>query len=388
MRLDTDHTTTEDPSTAAGPVAYPTTFTAAQAGVNTTMTLTAGSGGVVPPTVTTSIGAADPPESTGAGRSTGPATVDPHQARLDRVRAAQANPTGLAVGVDDGPSLDDLAVEQPAGDPTPRRKIGIVGFTATRKDAPYDDPEWELWGLNNLWHFDDVITARFTAWFDLHDEGTVRDDPKHVEWLQAGADGLPVFMHHPQDDFPSAMLYPADDMMKRFAPYFTNSVSWMTALAIAVLEARAEHHGWDLTECEIGVWGIDMADSTEYGSQRPSCEYFLGVANGLGMGVYVAPASDLLKTAMQYGLENSPLIAKMRLLERDHEAQIANLQQHHTAKHNELAAYTEQKNAEIRYVEAQINGHTGALNTLKALLATWAPPGNHGKSTHESEPTT
>jgi len=55
---------------------------------------------------------------------------------------------------------------------------------------------------------------------------------------------------------------------------------------------------------EIGVWGVDMAVGTEYVNQRPSCEYFVGLARGAGIRVYIPPASDLCKTRFLYAFEN------------------------------------------------------------------------------------
>lgn len=270
------------------------------------------------------------------------------------------------------------------GPDVPKRKIGIVGFTASRKDAPYDDPEWELWGLNNLWVHDDIDTSKFAAWFDLHDSGTVRSMEAHTKWLEGGAGGLPVLMFNPEPAFPTAKAFPHEDCLANFPAYFTNSVSWMTALAIILINTRCKELGWEPESCEIGIWGIDMADGVdEYAKQRPSCEFFLGVALGMGIPIHIAETSDLLKTAMQYGLENSPLIAKMREQITEHETVMATLQSHHTAKQQELATYTEQKTSEIRYVEAQLNTHNGALSALRLLVGTWAPPSNHGRSTHE-----
>ena len=67
-------------------------------------------------------------------------------------------------------------------------------------------------------------------------------------------------------EVPTSMVYPLDAMLKKFGDYFTNSISWMLALAI--------HEGFE----EIHVYGVDMAVDTEYHHQRPSCEYFLGLA--------------------------------------------------------------------------------------------------------------
>jgi hypothetical protein len=43
--------------------------------------------------------------------------------------------------------------------------------------------------------------------------------------------------------------------------------------------------------------------NTEYHYQRPSCEFALGIAFGLGIKIYIPPQADLLKTVHLYGFE-------------------------------------------------------------------------------------
>jgi hypothetical protein len=93
-------------------------------------------------------------------------------------------------------------------------------------------------------------------------------------------------------------VYPVFDILKYFQPfaYFNNSISWMLALAIA--------EGFE----EIGIYGVDMAldgvTGAEYNHQRPSCEYFLGIAWGRGIRVHLPETSELLKCAYLYGFDN------------------------------------------------------------------------------------
>jgi hypothetical protein len=81
-------------------------------------------------------------------------------------------------------------------------------------------------------------------------------------------------------------------MKAQFGDYFTNSISYMLAMAI--------DEGYQV----IHVYGVDMAQDTEYGTQRPSCEFFLGVAVGRGIQIYVPKTSDLLKVRWMYGYED------------------------------------------------------------------------------------
>jgi hypothetical protein len=62
---------------------------------------------------------------------------------------------------------------------------------------------------------------------------------------------------------------------------------------------------------ELSLYGVDMAktDPTlnangEYEHQRPSCEYMVGVATGMGVQVSIPEQSDLLKCERIYALES------------------------------------------------------------------------------------
>ena len=155
-----------------------------------------------------------------------------------------------------------------------------------------------------------VHTQRQDRWFEIHrlkkENGTyfrrelVRPgvfrwtaDFRGVtvnEYVKMVADlDIPVYMQQHWPDIPKSERYPLEEIIKRFGNYFTNSVSYMIALAI--------YFG----ATEIGCWGVDMATASEYGPQRPSCEFFLGVCAGLQIKITLPPEADLLKTRFLYG---------------------------------------------------------------------------------------
>jgi len=41
-------------------------------------------------------------------------------------------------------------LEMGEGTPPPLKKVAIVGFSAHKTEAPYNDPTFEIWGLNDL----------------------------------------------------------------------------------------------------------------------------------------------------------------------------------------------------------------------------------------------
>ncbi len=175
-------------------------------------------------------------------------------------------------------------------------KVAIVGSADTSRDlAPYGDESWEIWTLNDMYK----VAPRMDRMFQIHDPDRVKQlDPEGWAWLTTQCQ-VPVWMHRPVPEIPTAQQYPTEVILKEFGRYFTNSVSWMIALAI--------YEGAD----EIGVFGVDMAHGTEYASQKPSCEYFLGWAKGRGILLHIPEVSDLLKCREQYGLENSAFAANL-----------------------------------------------------------------------------
>ena len=207
-----------------------------------------------------------------------------------------------------------------------KKKVAIMGFADSRDMAPFKDESWEIWGLNSL--FEMIDMAHVTRWFEIHDIKLFSvDTNKEIgfgltrtgqPYLQALTQlNCPVYMVEKYETIPNSIRYPLEDMITEFDPklrrlewskpfshsadldwngYFTNTVSYMIALAI--------HDGYE----EIGIYGVDMATSqggigNEYAAQRPSCEYYIGVAQGKGIKVTIPDEADLLKTRFIYGFE-------------------------------------------------------------------------------------
>lgn len=172
-----------------------------------------------------------------------------------------------------------------------KKKIAIVGFAPSSiNKAPYGDKSFEIWGVNELYK----IVPRVDVLFELHDREFLASkdrNPQHLEWLRKAK--IPIFMQEHYEDIPQSIPYPKDAITKDFGRYFTNSISWMLALAIATG-----------TE-EIQLYGVDMATNEEYQHQRPSVEYFIGFARGRGIKVYIPSECDMLKCFYLYGYEDS-----------------------------------------------------------------------------------
>lgn len=222
--------------------------------------------------------------------------------------------------------------------------IAIVGFaTGHAHKAPFSDDQVEKWGINQLWK---VLPDRsFDRWFELHSlYDFYHANPGHQDFLR-NFEG-PVYVRAADYTLAlewginTAQPYPDRIILEQFRPYFNNTVSWLIALAIMM---RPE---------QLALYGVDMAQDhvlqAEYSEQRPSCEYFLGLAEGLGIDVKLPGGSDLLKASHLYGYEDSgPVREKMH------------------SRLEELSSNEQQINAQIQQIESQ-------LATLRGTLATMA----------------
>jgi hypothetical protein len=253
-------------------------------------------------------------------------------------------------------------------------RVAIVGFTDSNRDVPWDDPTIEKWGMNDLHaapHLADVIGS-CSAWFDLHPLHLIEDKGEHhLRWLASTR--IPVYtwpeVVDARPDLSCLVPFPVEDVYARFpVRYFTNSVSWMIAAAMIRLEpALAAYRNGDTSEPpEIAVYGVDMAQGTEYAAQRPSCEFYLGLAMGLGFRITIPATSDLLKSAGNYGRDDAitePLRVKLVARERE-------LRQKYEQAEAEYQA-TQQRAAVLR---DHLNAYKGALDSNDYVLNVWFQP--------------
>lgn len=170
-----------------------------------------------------------------------------------------------------------------------RRKVAIVGFAESSRDqAPQDDPEWEVWGLNQLYRY----LGRFDRWFEIHNrpmfEADMVRDTNYVAWLQQSP--VPVYMIDVFPDMPNSVRFPLEACANLGGrDYFTSSIAYMFALALL--------EGFE----EIGIWGVDLIVGEEYTNQKPCLEWWIGFAEGRGVKVFVPPQSALMKQWVRYG---------------------------------------------------------------------------------------
>ena len=156
-------------------------------------------------------------------------------------------------------------------------KVAIIGLGPTYSQAPFYDPDWELWGLP--WH--DGYWIHYDRLFEMHDlallTSTYSTRPKNYLERLKSID-VPLYMQ--EEYFFNVTPYPFDQITPK---YWNSSIAYMIALAI---HENAE---------EIAVYGVDMKGDDEYGYQKPNIEYLLGLAEGRGIKVTIPEESPLLK---------------------------------------------------------------------------------------------
>lgn len=249
-----------------------------------------------------------------------------------------------------------------------RKKVALVGYTSSRVDAPWGNPDWDVLGCNNLHIQIPDLWPQATGWFNLHRWVDIACDEPHIEWLKTVP--FPVFLFPEAieaakadgHEFPTVVPFPHRELVEGFNGslkgyrYITNSISWMIALTIArFIEAG-------ITDGEIGLWGIDLAQGQEYEVERPSVEYWLGVAEGAGLTVTIAPTADILKCAGLYGVDEGLSDMLVKLLAREGEL---------TQQLGERAEQHERLRSEMevnRYHEFTLRG---ALENTQYIRRNW-----------------
>jgi hypothetical protein len=309
--------------------------------------------------VTENIGSAKRARKTEGGQ---PPSVDP------RVEAWKQIPTDIR----------PIAPEYPT---RTKDKVAIVGFADGHRDqAPFDNPDYEIWGLNRL--HSAMPDKRWTRWFEIHDIAKFymgeKPDKEHLEFLRTFPGPIylrPQDMELPNLACPSKVAYPLQAVLRDFGNYMTNSISWMLALAIGMRFRVIELYGVDMAQ--------DQLFSAEYRQQRPSCEYLIGVAQGRGILVGLPAGSDLLKSDHLYGIdEGSPIMLKAlaRMQELGKRKDV--IRQQMSKLEQEKAAFEQHYSESKLQLVAAINQMDGAQQEIQYRLVNLSSPPEEAPPAH------
>lgn len=231
------------------------------------------------------------------------------------------------------------------------KKVALLGTVPHKMMAPFADKDFEIWAIAHACLGEPL--PKVDRIFEVHKWDEV------VKWGSLDAftkhPNAPKYLIERHEEIPNSIAFPFKEVSEKFKifpdrpeSHMTNSISWMIALAI--LEGFEEIH----------IYGVNMSHHTEYGTQKPSCEYYLGLAKGLGIKIYVPPVSDLLKSNFLYGLDEEKQSEIMTKVEErkawlngvfnQHQQQKAQLQQ------------------QLAQVDAAIQQHVGAIEDCNFWL--------------------
>jgi len=201
------------------------------------------------------------------------------------------------------------------------KKVALVGYAPSWKDAPYNDPDIEIWIMNDMYDF----APRYDRLFDIHmiDEIKTRKsrgegNKLHYEMLKTI--DKPIYMQEHYPEIPASVKFPLDILTDA---YKTDSMGDKIFLACSVshMLALAIYEGFE----EIQIYGIHEAVDSEYKDEMPSVVYWLGFAAGKGIKIKVSPDSPLLKAYFVYGYEEPEYAEFHRALEGE-KIRIQNIQ--------------------------------------------------------------
>lgn len=192
-----------------------------------------------------------------------------------------------------------------------RETVAIVGsHPRTREYAPFDQ-DIDVWVFNEVMGLGHI--PRADAVFQMHrppiwKNPTNRNDANHYAWLQQ-EHPFPVYMLEQYAEVPAAAAYPLEALCDALLGgqfdrrYFTSSVAYAVALAI--------YQGYR----RIELYGVEMETNTEYYAQRDGVYFWVGLAIGRGVSVYIHPESSLFKSPL-YGYEGDIELKRQDFVER------------------------------------------------------------------------
>ena len=157
------------------------------------------------------------------------------------------------------------------------RSLAIVGsHPDTRENAPFDDPDYEIWLFNEAPQ--KAWVKRWDADLQIHKEEVYTSlqnwvNKDHWEWLQQdhGPDKR-IFMQEVDPRVPNSVKYPLEEILELIPyRYLRSSPSLMLALAIYLGYKRIE------------IYGSDLSSNTEYRYQAINFLFWVGFAHGRGV---------------------------------------------------------------------------------------------------------
>jgi hypothetical protein len=177
------------------------------------------------------------------------------------------------------------------GRPGRRERVAIVGATDTKGLTPWEDPTWDVWGMNLIDTLDKRRRFRADAWFDMH-QLTAQSETDRV-WIAR----CPVPIYVPDKPMaalnPRAIVYPLKAIERVSRNYWACTTAYQLALA------------WHLGYREVGMFGIDLSRGNlrERTVEWACTAWWAGFIEGHGVMVSVPPGVRFGLHDARYGIE-------------------------------------------------------------------------------------
>lgn len=178
---------------------------------------------------------------------------------------------------------------------------------------PYWDANYEIWCCNAMWRkgFDQEGRFRADRWFELHPPEV--QTTQELEWIRTCPIPLYVWPGWNSILAPTHVVYPLRWVCEeiftwgnRPQAYFTNTFALQVALAIK--------EGFKL----IYLADIWLEQGRELCVERACLEFWLGVARGRGIEVYLSRNCPILQHPFMYGRdyveEKAEVEARLRMI--------------------------------------------------------------------------
>lgn len=232
------------------------------------------------------------------------------------------------------------------------KKVVLLGTAPSAMHAPFEDQSFDIWGVAHCCFLQPV--TKLDMIFEIHNESIWRKDNAPFSRFPNAT----IIMDKKYPDIANSQEFPTKEILDKYkvnkghaqweADYQSSSLGYMVCLAI--------ENGYE----EIWIYGIHLLMEEEYFYQRPCFEYYLGIARGAGIKVFVHPTADILKFGYLYGFQEKESIEfiaknKERLDEFD----------------KRLQAIQNQKQMTLMQMDSQINQLIGAREDVVYQLRGW-----------------
>lgn len=203
-----------------------------------------------------------------------------------------------------------------------RKKVAIVGAGMGKDEAPYDDPEWEVWALNVCSSWDSEGRLRADRWFELHEMHAQSADD--LRWMAkcptpiylvpsaftpSGHVKVPLDPDPPKpnhdfsiEPWAHAVRYPLERIEEQYGAYWACTFAYQIALAL------------DERFTDIGLYGVELAFGTmrERTVERACVEWWCGYAEAKGVTLHMPMHSTLACHVARYGVEYDDEIKRVK----------------------------------------------------------------------------